>query len=58
MQAAEGPPIFGDECSIAQLPGTDILVMNSRVDSNNNSLTMCVTPSHTLVVSCSQLSCA
>jgi hypothetical protein len=56
--AAEGPPIFGDECSIAQLPGTDILVMNSRVDSNNNSLTMCVTPSHTPAVACQQLSCA
>ena len=38
--AAEGSPIWGDECSVAQLPGTDILVMNSRVDSNNNSLTM------------------
>ena len=37
--AAQGPPAYGDECSIAQLPGRDVLVMNTRVDSNNNSLT-------------------
>lgn len=36
---AQGPPAFGDECSVAQLPGTNTLVLNTRVDSGNKQLT-------------------
>lgn len=36
---AQGPPAFGDECSVAQLPGTHTLVLNTRVDSGNKQLT-------------------
>eukprot|EP01049_Picozoa_sp_SAG25_P010411 SAG25_NODE_1137_length_3822_cov_1.656460_1_plen_216_part_10 len=29
---AQGAPVFGDECSLAQIPGTGVLVLNTRVD--------------------------